>query len=159
MHVDSVSDLRRWASDIEVALGITISSNENGAFALCTQGGAMVGIEAAPKMHALVLTGQIGTADEAMSARSLRALLALNMAAGLSGTGTIGLAPENNALLIRLIWTPHESAWTQEDFVAVLTAFSEHVDALSASLVNGEIEVILGPPHDNSPSVDTAQFA
>jgi len=163
MDFNSANDLRRWAANIETALGITLSCNDNGAFALRTKGGAMVGIEAAPKLRALVLTGQIGIADETLSARRLRALLAINMATGLSGGGCLGLAPENNALLLRLIWAPVDAAWDEDAFAAVLTAFAEHVDALSTALANGEIETILEVSQDNPPpadaAVNTAQLA
>ena len=163
MDFDSASDLRHWAANIEKALGITLSCSDKGTFALRTKAGAMVGVEAAPKMRAVVLTGQIGTADETMSARRLRALLAVNMAPGLSGTGCLGLAPENNALLLRLVWAPVAAAWEEDAFAAVLIAFVEHVDALSAALANGEIEAILdvsnGPPPPADAAVDTVQFA
>jgi hypothetical protein len=163
MEFDSAKDLRRWAANIETALGITLSCSENGAFVLRTKAGAMVGVEAAPKLRALVLTGQIGTADETMSVRRLRALLALNIAAGLSGTGCLGLAPENNALLLRLTWSPVDAAWDEDAFTATLIAFAEHVDALSTVLTNGEIETILdvhqGHPPTADRAVDTAQLA
>ena len=143
MDFDASTDLRQWAASIETALGITLGSTDAGAFVLSTKAGALVGIEPATAMRALVLTGQIGVADETMSQRRLRAMLALNLTAGLSGTGVLGLAPDTNAVLLRLIWTPVEAAWTEEVFAAVLSAFAEHVDALSAALASGEIEIVL----------------
>ena len=156
MDFDSANDLRRWAGHIETTLGITLGSNAQGAFVLRTKGGAMVGIEATPNLRALALTGQIGIADAAMSAKRLRALLAINLAAGLSGTGSIGLVPENNALVLRLVWVPVEAAWNEEVFTAVLTAFAEHVDALSTALTIGEIETILDGSRNHSNAADAA---
>lgn len=150
MDLDSVNDLRRWAASIETALGITLGSTETGAFVLHTTGAATVGIEPVPGMRALALTGQIGVADGAFGERKLRALLALNLAAGLSGTGVIGVAPDSHAVLVRLMWTPVDEGWTEEIFTAVLTAFAAHVDALSAALANGEIEHILNAFPDRS---------
>ncbi|MCP1118073.1 type III secretion system chaperone [Robbsia andropogonis] len=159
MNADATGDLRRWSLNIETALGITLSATENGAFALRTKGHAMLSVEVAPHHHALILTGQIGTADDSISHRSLKALLALNMSPGLSGTSCIGMAPENNALLMRLIWIPPETAWNEVAFTAVLTAFAEHVDALSMSLINGEINSILDVSRNLPPEAHSPQFA
>ncbi|MBJ7263317.1 MAG: type III secretion system chaperone [Burkholderiaceae bacterium] len=151
MDFNSANDLRQWAASIETALGITLGSTETGAFVLHSTAGAMLGIEPVPGMRALALTGQIGVADGVFGERKLRALLALNLTAGLSGTGVIGVAPDSQAVLVRLLWTPVETAWTEEIFTAVLAAFAEHVDALSAALANGEIEQVLTAFSDRPP--------
>lgn len=158
MEIDAKRDLRLWASSIEEALKIVIGFNQDGAFTLHTTGGSIVGIEAAPMIRALIFTGQIGTLEETTSIQTLRALLALNTSAGMTGTGVIGLAPENNAILFRIIWTPHESAWTQDDFISILTVFSEQVDALSDSLKDGTVERILEPSLHESSTIETGRL-
>lgn len=152
MDFDSANDLRHWAASIETALGITLGSTETGAFVLHSTAGNKLGIEPVPGMRALALTGQIGTADGTFGERKLRALLALNLTAGLSGTGVIGVAPDSHAVLVRLLWTPVEAGWTEDIFTAVLAAFAEHVDALSAALANGEIEHVLAAFPNGSPA-------
>ena len=153
---DSASDLRFWAESIKTALGIVLAVDERGTFALRTKGANMVGIEAAPNVRALILTGQIGVADNTVTVRSLKALLALNMASDLSGTACVVMALETEALLLRLVWAPDEEAWHEDTFIAVLAAFSAHVDSLAASLRNGELERLLPNTSNQPPIPDSA---
>ncbi|MFA5488502.1 MAG: type III secretion system chaperone [Candidimonas sp.] len=143
MNVDSAGSLREWILKLEQMLQAPISISDSGSAVLRTKGGALFGIEPIPGDASLVFTGRIGTVDAAMTVKTLKALLAVNMSPGLSGFACVGLTPGNDDILLRLIWTPSEAGWTEGAFASILAAFAEHVDALAAALANGEIEKIL----------------
>jgi hypothetical protein len=152
MHTEPSGALRQWGERIEQSLGIQLGIREDGAFALRSKGGALVGVEPMPGTRGVALNGELGTNSESLPARTLRALLAVNLAPGLSGTGFIGLVPQTDALILRLFWTPKEPGWTEDTFMGVLTTFAEHVDALAASIASRDVERIL----DASASTDAA---
>ncbi|MGX5659120.1 type III secretion system chaperone [Castellaniella ginsengisoli] len=158
MDTESSVALRQWGARIEQALGIQLGSREDGAFALRSKGGALVGVEPMPGTRGVALNGELG-ASGSLPDRTLRALLAVNLAPGLSGTGIIGLVPQTDALILRMFWTPAEPEWTEDAFMAVFTTFAEHVDSLAAAISSRDIERVLEssdseggsapqPPHD-----------
>lgn len=143
MNTESSDTLRQWGERIEQALGIPLCVREDGAFALRSKGGALVGVEPMSGSRGVAFNGELGNTASELPPRTLRALLAINLAPGLSGTGFIGLAPQTDALILRMYWTPAESGWTEDTFMGVLTTFAEHVDALAASIASRDVERIL----------------
>lgn len=144
MTIDSAERLRDWGGRLERALGIPIVVDQTGALLLKTKGGNMFGVVSVAGEGALIFTGVLGVADEAIRPDTLRALLAVNLSTSFSGLGFVGVEPQTHEILFRLPWMPIESSWTEQAFAAVLAAFSEHVDTLAAAIANGEIEQLLG---------------
>ena len=158
MDTESSVPLRQWGTRIEQALGIQLGIREDGAFALRSKGGALVGVEPMAGTRGVALNGELGKSG-ALPDRTLRALLAVNLAPGLSGTGFIGLVPQTDALILRMFWTPAEPEWTEDAFMAIFTTFAEHVDSLAAAISSRDIDRIVEtsdsadgtapqPPHD-----------
>ncbi len=60
MHTESSDTLRQWGTHIEQALGIPLGIREDGAFALRSKGGALVGAEPMPGTLGVALNGGTG---------------------------------------------------------------------------------------------------
>lgn len=135
--------LRAWGTRLEHALGIPICADPSGALVLKTKRGNALGITPVSGHGVLVLAGILGVADTSVHAETLCALLAINMSPAFSGMGCVGLAPTTREIVLRLSWAPAPEGWTEQAFVALLMAFVEHIDALAAVIVSGDIKQVL----------------
>jgi hypothetical protein len=143
MNLNAAEKLRDWGARLEQALGILIVEKQTGALLLKTKQGHVFGVTPVPGQAALVFTGVLGIADDTMPPNVLRALLALNVSTGFSGLCAVGIEPSTQEILLKLSWAPPASAWEEQAFAAVLSAFSEHIDALAEAIGNNEILQLL----------------
>ncbi|CAM3768797.1 CesT family type III secretion system chaperone [Bordetella tumulicola] len=156
MTIDVVQRLRDWGTCLEQALNIPLVVDERGTLVLKTKAGRVFGITPAPE-EALIFTGVLGVADDAMRGNTLRALLAVNMTPSLTGTGSVGLVPDTREIALRLTWMPVEVNWTEQLFAAALAAFAEHVDALASLIASGEIEQFVTFSSSSDPAAIEAE--
>lgn len=157
MTIDAVQRLRDWGTSLEQALNIPLVVDERGTLVLKTKAGHVFGITPAPDQEALIFTGVLGVADDAMRGNTLRALLAVNMTPSLTGTGSVGLVPETREIALRLTWMPTEVNWTEQVFAAALAAFAEHVDALASLIASGELEQLVAFSSSSNPAAIEAE--